>query len=140
MQNIELQIRLKDWFFIFLIALLFSIILSVYSYYLIDEELKNAIIFGSLLGIDIFIFSMCFITYLNNYILPKLSKKYWLVLAIVFSFLSGFLGTLVTYYLCKIFNIYLLEKFENNYMIFAFFIGFLTYFVAALFISICKNE
>lgn len=138
MQNIELQIRLKDWFFIFLIAIFFSIVLSVYSYFLIDEELKNAVIFGALLGFDIFIFSMTFITYLNNYILPKLSRKYWIFLAVIFSFLSGFLGTLLTYYLCNILDVYLLEKFKNSYMIFALFIGFLTYFVAALLYQFVK--
>ncbi|RXJ99486.1 sensor histidine kinase [Arcobacter sp. CECT 8986] len=138
MRHLELQIRLKDWFFIFIIALLFSTLLSIYSYYLIGENVVNAIFFGLLLGLDIFIFSMVFITYLNNYILPKLSKKYWLFLAILFSYLSGFLGTLTTYYLCKIFNINLIDKFEQNYIVFALFIGFLTYFVATLLYQFVK--
>ncbi|AXX93039.1 sensor histidine kinase [Malaciobacter molluscorum LMG 25693] len=138
MRHLELQIRLRDWFFIFIIALLFSTLLSIYSYYLIGENLLNAIFFGLLLGFDIFVFSMFFITYLNNFILPKLSKKYWLILAILFSYLSGFLGTILTYYFCKIFRINQIEKFENNYMIFALFLGFLTYFVAALLYQFVK--
>ncbi|RXJ84571.1 sensor histidine kinase [Arcobacter sp. CECT 8985] len=138
MRHIELQIRLKDWFFIFIIALFFSSLLSIYSYYLLGENIINSVFFGLLLGFDIFIFSMSFITYLNNYILPKLSKKYWLFLAITFSYLSGFLGTLLTYYLCELFKISMLDKFENNYMVFAVFIGFLTYFVAALLYQFVK--
>lgn len=138
MKNLELQIRVKDWFFIFIIAIFFSIILSIYSYFLIDENIENALYFGLLLGIDIFIFSMIFINYLNNYILPNISRRYWILLAIIFSFLSGFLGTILTYFLSFVFDIYLIEKFRNSYILFAIFIGFLTYFVAALLYQFVK--
>jgi len=69
---------------------------------------------------------------MNKNVLPKLREIYWLPLSIVFSFLSGFLGTLVGKFLAESFHLELIPAFENQIIVVSVSIGILTYIVGAL--------
>jgi two-component system, LytTR family, sensor kinase len=88
--------------------------------------------YGLLLGFLITLFSLAFITFMNQRILPHLSKGYWLPMAVLFSFLSGFLGTFLSTYFAKIFEISLIPMFRSNTLQISVAIGILTYIVGAL--------
>ncbi|HHE05722.1 MAG TPA: sensor histidine kinase, partial [Epsilonproteobacteria bacterium] len=132
MYNIELRIKLFDWLYILLIGVLFGTLLSSLGYRLLEMSWIHGAFFGSILGFSITLFSLVFITFMNHTILPKLSKIFWLPLAIFFSFFSGFLGTLFSTFLANVFDIQLIELFHTQLFEIAAAVGFLTYIVGAL--------
>jgi LytS/YehU family sensor histidine kinase len=69
---------------------------------------------------------------MNKRILPNLKETYWLPLSIIFSFLSGFLGTYVGVYLAQNINIELIPAFKSELIPISAAIGILTYIVGAL--------
>lgn len=69
---------------------------------------------------------------MNQTILPKISKIFWLPLAIFFSFLSGFLGTLLSINIAELWDITLIPLFHTHHVQIAVAIGVLTYIVGAL--------
>ena len=138
LNHLELSISQKDWLKIFLIGMIGSGSISLLIYYLINMPLLDGLLFGVLLGGFIAFFSVVFITVLNHHILPTISKRYWLIWAIFFSFLSGFIGASFAYIISLVSQITLLEKIDSEPMVFAFIVGILTYFVGALFYSMVQ--
>jgi len=132
MYDIALHIKARDWFYILVIGILFGMFMSSLGYILLLYPWIDGALFGMLLGFSITLFSLLFISYINKNILPKLKEIYWLPLSILFSFLSGFLGTLVGVYLAEILNLELIPAFEDEIVIIAVLIGILTYIVGAL--------
>ena len=132
MYNIELRIKTFDWLYILIVGVLFATLLSSLGYILLSKEWLQGAVFGSILGFSITLFSLVFITYMNQKILPNIAKIFWLPLAIFFSFLSGFLGTLLSTYLANTLEIDLIAMFHTHGTQIAFAVGVLTYIVGAL--------
>lgn len=132
MYDIALQIRAKDWLYILLIGVIFGMFLSSLGYSLLQHNWLDGAVYGVILGFSITFFSLVFITFMNRYILPKLDQVYWLFLAILFSFLSGFLGTLLGTFVARSFELKLLDAFVQDLIAVAASIGVLTYIVGAL--------
>lgn len=138
MQELELKISKKDWLIIFFIGIGFSMLITSLQYFLLRLRLFDGAVFGALLGGCIVLLSMLFISYLNTRVLPKLSYRYWVILAAFFSFLSGFFGTLCSYFLSKILQLELISKFEENIPVFAVVLGLLTYAIGSLLYQFVK--
>ena len=132
MYDIELRIKARDWAYILLIGVLFGSVLSVMLYWLFRKPLVDGALFGMLTGFAITLLSLIFITFMNQKILPNVRKRYWLVLAIFFSFLSGFFGVLFSIELASLLHIDIIELFREKEMAVATGIGVLTYIVGAL--------
>jgi sensor histidine kinase YesM len=132
MYNIELRIKAVDWLYILLIGIVFAMLLSSLGYVLLGLEWIQGAYFGAMLGFSITFFSLLFITFMNQIILPKISKVFWLPLAVLFSFFSGFLGTLLTTVVADLLVIDLIVLFKTHYIQIAVAIGILTYVVGAL--------
>lgn len=132
MYDIELRIKFKDWLYILIIGIVLGMLLSSLGYALLERSWKEGMYYGLLLGFLITLFSLAFITFMNQRILPYLSKAYWLPMAVVFSFLSGFLGTLLSTYLAKALEIRLIPMFQSHTVQISIAIGILTYVVGAL--------
>lgn len=132
MYNIELHIKTLDWLYILLIGILFATLLSSLGYVLLDRVWIQGAYFGALLGFSITLFSLIFITYMNQRILPKISKMFWLPLAIFSSFLSGFLGTLQSIVIANALHVDLIPMFHTHGVQISVAIGILTYIVGAL--------
>lgn len=132
MDNIELRITKSDWISVLLIGTLFATFLSLFGYSLLGFNPMDGILFGVTLGFLITLFSLIFITLMNRYVLPKLHKRVWNIIAALFSFLSGFLGALSTYYLLKQCSIVMIPMFENHPVQNSIIIGMLTYLIGAL--------
>lgn len=132
MYNIALEIKPRDWLYILVIGVFFGMFLSSMGYILLEKSLLDGAIFGVLLGFNITLFSLLFISFINKSILPKLKEVYWLPLSILFSFLSGFLGTYTGVFLAKILTIEIIKAFESEIMLISTLIGLLTYIVGAL--------
>ncbi|RXJ97066.1 histidine kinase [Arcobacter sp. AHV-9/2010] len=139
----ELKILPKDWINILIIGILFGFFQSLIFYFL-NENLQtiSTIVFSISTAFFIAIFAMILITLSNRYFLPKIDKKYWYVISLSFSFLSGFLGFLVPYF------IFIDTKFEVIVLISTFWfnisvvVGFLTLLIALIlhqFVSL-KNK
>lgn len=132
MYNIALRIKPFDWLYILLTGVVFAMLLSSLGYVLLERSWIQGALFGSLLGFSITLFSLAFITYMNQAILPKISEVFWLPLAIFFSFLSGFLGTLFSTTVAELVPVDLIPLFHTHDVQIAVAIGFLTYIVGAL--------
>lgn len=132
MYNIELRIKAVDWLYILLIGIVFAMLLSSLGYVLLGLEWIQGAYFGAILGFSITFSSLIFITYMNQSILPKISKVFWLPLAMFFSFLSGFLGTLLSTASAEKFTIELIPLFQTHHIEIAVAVGILTYIVGAL--------
>lgn len=140
MGNIELRITPRDWISVLLIGMLFSTLLSSFGYYLLGLKPIHGGLFGMALGFFITLFSLVFITLMNRYLLPKIEKKLWNATAALFSFLSGFLGSLSTYYVLEysfveIISLFATHPYQNGSII-----GILTYLIGALMYRFVKTR
>ncbi|XQC05330.1 hypothetical protein ACOAJ8_10210 [Arcobacter cryaerophilus gv. pseudocryaerophilus] len=96
----ELKISSKDWLNILIIGILFGFFQSLIFYFLNkDLQTISTIIFSISTAFFIAIFAMILISSSNRFILPKIDKKFWTSLSLFFSFLSGFLGFLLTFFI-----------------------------------------
>jgi len=132
MYNIALHIKPKDWIYILLIGLFFGMSISSLGYIILEYPWLDGALFGVILGFCISLFSLIFISYMNKNILPNIKEIYWLPLSVLFSFLSGFLGTLVGVYFTDTFHLTLMSAFHDQIIAIAIIIGILTYIVGAL--------
>lgn len=132
MQARIVTIRTKDWGYIGAISIIFSLFLSLLCYFLVDENLVHGFFFGIILGLSLFICAFFLTNILNQNILPSLHQRYWLWVAGISSFLSGFLATILSYAVSLSLHVTLLAKFETTILFFSFFIGLLSYVVAFL--------
>jgi sensor histidine kinase YesM len=132
MYNIALRIKVLDWLYILLIGVVFAMLLSSLEYVLLGLEWIQGAYFGAMLGFSITLLYLFFTTFMNQTILPKISKIFWLPLAIFFSFLSGFLGTLLSTKIAELLDINLIPLFHTHHVQIAVAIGVLTYIVGAL--------
>lgn len=128
----ELKITWKDWLSIFATGILFSALLSMLAYFLLQISIISGLIFGILLGFFIAFFSFVFVTAMNLYLLPNFPKRSWTAVAVFFSFLSGFLGTLTTYILSALLDVPTIELFRHDPIVSASIIGILTYLMGSL--------
>ena len=123
MYNIALHIKSHDWIYILIIGILFGMFMSSLGYILLEYPWLDGTIFGVILGFSITLFSLVFVSYMNKNILPKLKEVYWLPLSILFSFLSGFLGTLVGVYIADTLHLELIPAFHEEIIVIAILIG-----------------
>lgn len=132
MYDIELRIKALDWAYILLIGVLFGSVLGVMGYWLFGKPILDGALFGMLNGFAITLLSLIFITFMNQSILPNVRKRYWLLLAIIFSFMSGFFGALTSIEAADLSGIEMIELFREKALVIATGIGVLTYIVGAL--------
>lgn len=132
MYNIALRIKPQDWLYILAIGVIFAMLLSSFGYTLLERSWLQGAIFGVLLGFCITLFSLLFITLMNQFILPKVRKRFWLPMAIGFSFFSGFLGTVVSTFGAGLLAIERIPMFTTQLLNIAVAVGVLTYIVGAL--------
>lgn len=132
MYDIDLAIKREDWFYILVVGIVFGMLLSILAYVLLYKDWISGALFGVILGFSITLFSLLFITFMNKQILPNVQQRYWMLLAAFFSFLSGFLGTVVGTFFASSSGIDLLYIFGESLYLVAVAIGILTYFVGIL--------
>lgn len=132
MYNIALHIKPRDWLYILVIGIVFGTLLSTLGYGLFSLSLVDGALFGCILGFSITLFSLIFISNMNKRVLPNIAEIYWLPLSMLFSFLSGFLGTLVGISVANAIDIQVIPAFVVHILPIASAIGVLTYVVGAL--------
>lgn len=145
MESVELKISNKDWIYIIAIGGLFGFFISLFFYFL-DETFHylSTILFGTFSALSITIFSSAFITVSNNFILPEVNKKFWYLISFGFSFLSGALGFLFSYFVFYIFDVNIAKIIEPYSLYMTVTVGCLTFLIGLIlhqFISMkYKNE
>lgn len=132
MFDVELKIKKEDWLFIVFIGLLFGALVSGLGYFLFNKELLEGVLFGGMLGLFISVFSLIFISFSNNFILPKIRRSYWQINSMFFSFLSGFFGSILAAKTAELANITPLAAFSQKILEISIAIGLLTYIVGVL--------
>ncbi|MCT7587707.1 sensor histidine kinase [Aliarcobacter butzleri] len=133
MLNNELKISLKDWTNILIIGILFGFFQSLIFYFL-NQNLQtfSTIIFSISTAFFITIFAMILITLSNSFILPKIKKSFWTILSFFFSFLSGFLGFILTYFIFSKFDIEVIIFISGFWLNISIVVGFLTLLIALI--------
>ena len=132
MQNIDLEIDNRYWIGIIIIGIVLSSLLSIIVYLVSEYNVVHGLEFGLLLGFCITVLAFLFTTIANNYILPKVDKKYWVTIAALFSFVAGFGGAHTTTLLALYLHIEMIDAYFENYYYISFFIGLMTYFIGLL--------
>lgn len=132
MNKLELRITVRDWLSVLLIGVLFSGFLSILGYYILNLSMIHGLLFGITLGFFITLYSLIFISAMNQYLLPRVGKGWWNAIAALFSFLSGFLGTLCTYAVVETTSLSVIDLFRLHPLQSASIIGILTYLMGAL--------
>ena len=132
MYNIALHIKTRDWLYILIIGIVFGTLLSLLGYGLFGLSLLDGAIFGCILGFSITLFSLIFISNMNKRVLPNIAEVFWLPLSMLFSFLSGFLGTVVGILVANAMEIQVIPAFVVHILPISSAIGVLTYVVGAL--------
>mgnify|MGYP001176986498 CR=1 FL=1 len=145
MESFELKISIKDWLYIITIAAFFGFLISIFFYFLNQDLQKiSTMVFSTSAAIIIAIFSSILISISNSFILPLVNKQFWYLISFAFSFLSGALGFLFSYFLFSYFSIKIIEFIEPFYIYISVTIGFLTFLIGLIlhqFISMkYKNE
>ncbi|MDD4950436.1 histidine kinase [Sulfuricurvum sp.] len=136
----ELHITPHDWFGVLLIGVVFSAFLSVLGYYILNISIIHGALFGIILGFFITLYSLVFISAMNRYLLPHIHKRWWNVIAALFSFLSGFLGTLSTYVSVSISSLIVIDLLHLHPFKTASIIGVLSYLIGAMIYSFVKTR
>ncbi|MCT7554696.1 sensor histidine kinase [Aliarcobacter butzleri] len=133
MLNNELKISLKDWTNILIIGILFGFFQSLIFYFL-NQNLQtfSTIIFSISTAFFITIFAIVLITLSNSFILPKIKKSFWTILSFFFSFLSGFLGFILTYFIFSKFDIEIIIFISGFWLNISIVVGFLTLLIALI--------
>ncbi|MFX4243191.1 sensor histidine kinase [Aliarcobacter butzleri] len=133
MLNNELKISLKDWINILIIGILFGFFQSLIFYFL-NQNLQtfSTIIFSISTAFFITIFAIVLITLSNSFILPKIKKSFWTILSFFFSFLSGFLGFILTYFIFSKFDIEVIIFISGFWLNISIVVGFLTLLIALI--------
>ena len=139
----ELKISSKDWINILIIGILFGFFQSLIFYFL-NENLQtiSTIIFSISTAFFIAIFAMILINSSNRFILPKIDKKYWSIFSLFFSFLSGFLGFLLAFFIYLNTDFEVIALISSFWLSIAVVVGFLTLLIALIlhqFVSL-KNK
>jgi len=145
MEAVELKVSNKDWIYIGVIGTLFGFFISLFFYFLNEMfESTSTIVFGAFTALAITLFSTFFINISNNYILPRVKKKFWYLISFVFSFLSGALGFLLSYYIFSSFDVAITKIIEPYSFYLTLTVGSLTFLIGLIlhqFISMkYKNE
>lgn len=125
----ELRIKIEDWRDIIIFGILFGLVLCGGIYLVLDQSFLDGMIFGTLNGFFIAIYSAILITFLNHEILSNTEKKFWYLLSFIFSFFSGFLGNLTAFYISVLFSLKLIPNYAENQLIFASIVGLMAYFI-----------
>ncbi|MCG3672945.1 sensor histidine kinase [Aliarcobacter butzleri] len=133
MLNNELKISLKDWINILVIGILFGFFQSLIFYFL-NQNLQtfSTIIFSISTAFFITIFAIVLITLSNSFILPKIKKSFWTILSFFFSFLSGFLGFVLTYFIFSKFDVEVIIFISGFWLNISIVVGFLTLLIALI--------
>lgn len=145
MDSVKLKISIKDWLFILVIAAFFGFFISLFFYFL-NKDLQgiDTILFSIISAIVISFFAFVFITISNEYILPKVSEKFWYAISFLFSFLSGFLGFFTSFKIFEQSSFAILELISNHIITICLILGCLTLLIGLIlhqFISMkYKNE
>ncbi|MBE0491966.1 MAG: histidine kinase [Sulfurospirillum sp.] len=145
MQSVELKISRNDWLYIILLGALFGFFIALFFYYTNKEiQTFSTIIFGTISAVAIALFSFFFITLSNNFILPKVHKRFWYLLSFLFSYLSGALGFSSSFWIFYSFDIAFVGLIKPYWIMLTNIMGFLTFLIGLVlhqFISMkYKNE
>ncbi len=145
MDNVKLKISKLDWLYIIIIGSLFGFFISLCLYFLNNDLRESStILFSTISSIFVSLFAFLFISISNYLILPNVSEKYWYILSFVFSFLSGFLGFIFSYYIFSLTQFSIINFIKPYWLYIAIIIGFLTLLIGLIlhqFLSMkYKNE
>lgn len=145
MSNVELKISRLDWLYIIIIGAFFGFFISFFLF-LINNNLKefSTILFGTTSAISISLSAFVFISISNDLILPRISEKFWYLISFIFSFLSGFLGFVISYAIFSFTDFPIINFLKPIWIYISIVIGFFTFLIGLIlhqFISMkYKNE
>ncbi len=133
MTSVELKISLKDWLYIILIGALFGFFISLFFFF-ININLKefSTILFGTVSAVFIALSSFLLITLSNDYILPRVDKKFWYPISFIFSFLSGFFGFLSSFLLFSLGDFTVVRFISPFWLYISTIIGFFTFLIGLI--------
>lgn len=134
MNNAYLKITFRDWIIIVAIGSFLGFLLG-WLFYFLNEQLQSytTILFATMCALSISLFSWLLISFSNHQLLPKIDSRFWYVVSLWFSFLSGVLGFSAIFIAFSFFDVPLIERLEAHWYFIASLCGVLTLGIGLLF-------
>lgn len=145
MSSVELKVSKDDWRYISIIGASFGFLISLFFFFInVNLQEFSTILFGTTSAVFISLSAFLLITVSNDYILPKVNKKFWLFISFIFSFLAGFLGFSFSFLVFSLGDFYVVKFISPFWLYISTIIGFFTFLIGLIlhqFISMkYKNE
>lgn len=121
-----LKIRLRDWLYIFLLALLLGSSISGFVASLYGEKIQTFVVLGILTSTYIFLLSFLTTEVNNRWIVKRLPDYIKTPFSLMLAFLSGFLGAIAGYCSNELLNITHIHLPINKVLSLSFFLGVMT--------------
>ncbi|WP_448587777.1 sensor histidine kinase [Thermocrinis sp.] len=96
-----LELRLREWLYILLFALLIGSCIGVFVGFLISDRWYSYALSGALISLFIFAFSMLTTEANNRFFIDRLPKPLRIPFSLALAYLSGFLGSFLGYNVCN---------------------------------------
>ncbi|CAA6809053.1 MAG: Histidine kinase internal region [uncultured Sulfurovum sp.] len=133
MDKMQLKISRNDWFYITIIGALFGFFISLVFYFLIPEiQHASTIVFSVLAAMSISMFSSLFISFSNNYVLPKVNESFWYIISFCFSFSSGALGFFISFHIAHLMDLPIAILLAPWSLSLSITLGFLTFLIGLI--------
>lgn len=144
MRAFELRISLKDWIFILALAIGFAGLNSTIIYLLTYNDIFTGLKVGLVLGLVLGISSFGLVHFNNSYLLVRIQNPIlWWIFSAIASFLAGFIGFLLSFWLVSILGLLIPVNVKNHLIIVSILIGILNYLtglVIFLFVRMGKRK
>lgn len=128
----ELKITVKDWIVVAITGALLASSLSFFCFFAVGMDGFDGGLSGAIFGISVSLFAALLIPFMNKYVLPKAPTVLWNPLAAIFSFLSGFFGSLCAFWVVAVLGRSLPPVIAQNKIGISILVGINAYLIGAL--------
>lgn len=128
----ELKITARDWLIVAVTGALLASSLGAFCFFAVGFGALKGAFSGAIFGAFVSAFSALLIPFMNAYALPKAPKFLWNLIAAIFSFLSGFLGSIASFWTLFALKEELPPAMADNALASSVFVGLNAYLVGAL--------
>ncbi len=133
MLSVELKVSKSDWLYVIIIGALFGFFISLFFFFMnVNLKEVSTIIFGTSSAVIIALSAFLLISLSNDYILPKVNKKFWYIISFIFSFISGFIGFLLSFMLFSLGDFFIIEFISPFWLYISTIIGFFTFLIGLI--------
>ncbi|MCS6876444.1 MAG: histidine kinase [Aquificaceae bacterium] len=121
-----LRIRVKEWLYIMLFALILGFCISGFIASLYEEKIQPMLLMGVIVSFYVFVFSFITTELNNRWLIERVPKLLRTPFSLLLAFVSGFSGAMLGYLSDRVFKITSVELSFDKAISLSFFLGIIT--------------